>query len=144
MKSRRIFAHCGPRLWRVEGAAHISVEILEGTFPEQRAVVGNGPLRRMSAACGAYTATAFGINDGGRVVGSSLAGTSSQLHAFVYDLPNGPMRDVSPKAFCWLNGVNNSGDAVGACRPGDRNHAFIWTIGAFTDLNDAISDPSGC
>ncbi|TMB07287.1 MAG: hypothetical protein E6J66_18450, partial [Deltaproteobacteria bacterium] len=75
-------------------------------------------------------------------VGSSLAGTSSQLHAFVYDLPNGPMRDVSPKAFCWLNGVNNSGDAVGACRPGDHNHAFIWTNGAFIDLNDTISDPS--
>ena len=125
----------------IDGVVAGATSVPNDEFHQHAAVFQNGTVKDLGTL-GAYTATAFGINDRGRVVGSSLAGTSSQLHAFVYDLPNGPMRDVSPKAFCWLNGVNNSGDAVGACRPGDHNHAFIWTNGAFIDLNDTISDPS--
>jgi probable HAF family extracellular repeat protein len=65
------------------------------------------------------------------------------VHAFVYDLPNGPMRDVSPNASCTLVGVNNGGDAVGACTVSEKStHAAIWHDGAFVDLNDAITDPS--
>ncbi|TMB15409.1 MAG: DUF3466 family protein [Deltaproteobacteria bacterium] len=125
----------------IDGVVAGATSVPNDAFHQHAAVFQNGAVKDLGTL-GAYTATAFGINDRGRVVGSSLAGASSQLHAFVYDLPNGPMRDVSPKAFCWLNGVNNSGDAVGACKPGDRNHAFIWTNDAFIDLNDAISDPA--
>src|SRR5438105_7660449 len=125
----------------IDGVVAGASSVPNDAFHQHAAVFQNGAVKDLGTL-GAYTATAFGINDRGRVVGSSLAGASSQLHAFVYDLPNGPMRDVSPKAFCWLNGVNNSGDAVGACKPGDRNHAFIWTNDAFIDLNDAISDPA--
>ena len=109
---------------------------------QHAAVFQNGTVRDLGTL-GPYTSTAFAINDRGRVVGSSLVGTQAQLHAFVYDLPDGPMRDVSPDKSCWLSGIDNSGDAVGACRAGDKaNHAVLWHDGAFFDLNDAISDPS--
>ena len=114
--------------------------VRDDPFHQHAAVFQNGTVKDLGKL--GLTSTAFGINDRGRVVGSSLFGNGPQLHAFVYDLPNGPMRDVSPSSYCWLTGVNNSGDAVGACRPGDRNHAVIWTNGVIVDLNDTISDPS--
>jgi hypothetical protein len=65
------------------------------------------------------------------------------VHAFVFDLPDGPMRDVSPLGICRLHGVNAPGDAVGSCATAPRvDHAVLWHGGALIDLNDAISDPS--
>jgi hypothetical protein len=66
--------------------------------------------------------------------------------AFVFDLPHGPMRDVSPAQACSLSGVNDGGDAVGGCGIGDpanrTQHATLWRGGAMIDLNDLITDPS--
>jgi len=124
----------------IDGVVAGASSVPNDAFHPHAAVFQNGAVKDLGKL-GTTTSTAFGINDRGRVVGSSLTG--SQLHAFVYDLPNGPIRDVSTNAYCWLNGVNNSGDAVGACKPSDRvNHAVIWTKDVFVDLNDAISDPS--
>src|ERR1051325_6899518 len=53
---------------------------------------------------------ASGINDNGRVVGYMYQGsrpTGGGVNAFIYDLPNGPMRNVSPGKGCTFNGVNN-------------------------------------
>jgi len=126
-----------------DGVVAGATSVPNDPFHTHAAVFKAGAAVQDLGKLGPYTSTAFGINDRGRVVGSSIAGTPNQLHAFVYDLPNGPMRDVSPNAYCWLNGVNNGGDAVGACKPSDgSNHAVLWTNDVFVDLNDAISDPS--
>jgi len=86
----------------------------------------------------------LGINGNGRIVGSSRV--AGQFHAFVFDLPNGPLRDVSPAQACSLSGVNDGGDAVGGCGIGDpanrTQHATLWRGGAMIDLNDLITDPS--
>jgi probable HAF family extracellular repeat protein len=126
----------------IDGVVAGATTVANDPTHEHAAVFQGGKVKDLGTL-GPYPSTAFAINDRGRVVGSSMAGTKAQLHAFVYDLPDGPMRDVSPDKSCWLNGVNNGGDAVGACRTAEKaTHAVIWHDGAFVDLNDAISDPS--
>ena len=111
-------------------------------FNTHAAVFQNGTVKDLGTL-GNRWSTASAINDRGRVVGSAMTATGKDIHAFVYDLPDGPMRDVSPSANCGLFAVNNSGDAVGYCTPDQKvNHGVLWHDGAFIDLNDAISDPS--
>ena len=98
---------------------------------EQRAVLfENGELRDLGTLGG--DSTAVGINDSGRIVGQS------GNHGFVYDLPNGPMRDIAPGQFTGLSGVNAAGDAVG----GMGARAILWRDGKFIDLTDALGDPT--
>jgi probable HAF family extracellular repeat protein len=106
------------------------------------AVFQNGTVKDLGTLGKAWS-TASGINDRGRVVGSARNPAANEIHAFVYDLPNGPMRDVTPSGNCGLFAVNNSGDAVGYCTPDQKvNHGVLWHDGVFIDLNDTISDPS--
>ena len=87
---------------------------------------------------------AMSINDAGRIVGYSDL-TGSGEHGFVYDLPSGPMRDVSPARRSMLRAVNSAGDAVGAFlgsipdSPEDR--AMLWRGGELLDLTEELGDP---
>jgi probable HAF family extracellular repeat protein len=73
--------------------------------------------------------TAYGINDAGRIVGIFVY-SEAESHAFVFDLPDGPLRDVSLSNPCGLVAVNGPGDAVGSCSIAahvDRD--WRWAIG---------------
>jgi probable HAF family extracellular repeat protein len=79
------------------------------------ALFENGTVRDLGSLAGGGGSIALAINDGGRIVGTSPAPNDSFQHAFVFDLPGGPMRDVSPGRPCTLASVNSSGMAVGSC-----------------------------
>ena len=126
----------------IDGVVAGASSVASDPFNTHAAVFQNSTVKDLGTL-GNRWSTASGINDRGRVVGSAMNATANEIHAFVYDLPNGPMRDVSPSANCGLFAVNNSGDAVGSCTPDKKgNHAVLWHDGVFIDLNDAISDPS--
>jgi hypothetical protein len=79
------------------------------------ALFENGTIRNLGSLAGGGGSIASAINDSGRIVGISPALGDSLPHAFVFDLPNGPMRDVSPGRPCSIGSVNSSGVAVGSC-----------------------------
>jgi probable HAF family extracellular repeat protein len=79
------------------------------------ALFESGTVRDLGSLAGGGGSIALAINDGGRIVGTSPAPNDSFQHAFVFDLPGGPMRDVSPGRPCTLGSVNSSGVAVGSC-----------------------------
>jgi uncharacterized membrane protein len=85
---------------------------------------------------------AAAINDRGRVVGVSFDSLFVE-HGFVFDLPNGPMRNVVPGGSSSLSGVNAEGDAVGSLL--DKNspaRAILWHDGIVVDLTRALNDPA--
>lgn len=85
---------------------------------------------------------AVAINDHGRVVGFSSNNFPVE-HAFVFDLPNGPMQDVVPGGSSSLSSVNAAGDAVGSIL--ELNYpvsAILWHDGTVIDLTRALNDPS--
>ena len=126
----------------IDGVVAGASSVANDPFNTHAAVFQNGTVKDLGTL-GNRWSTASAINDRGRVVGSAMTATGKDIHAFVYDLPDGPMRDVSPSANCGLFAVNNSGDAVGYCTPDQKvNHGVLWHDGAFIDLNDAITDPS--
>ena len=79
------------------------------------ALFENGTIRDLGSLAGGGGSIALAINDSGRIVGTSPAPDDSFQHAFVFDLPGGPMRDVSPGRPCTLGSVNSGGVAVGNC-----------------------------
>jgi probable HAF family extracellular repeat protein len=125
----------------VVGATNIA-----GSTDNHPAVFENGTVRDLGTLGGGGFSSATGISDKGRVVGSSPAVVSgkSEVHAFVYDLPNGPMVDLSPGRSCSAAGVNNAGDVVGSCGLNNQSgaRAALWKSGVLYDLNDLTSDPS--
>jgi probable HAF family extracellular repeat protein len=84
---------------------------------------------------------AMAVNESGRVVGRSFVGTNFVEHGFVFDLPNGPMVDVTPNGSSSLVSVNAAGDAVGTLldRTGEDG-AILWHNGAVVDLTSALGD----
>jgi probable HAF family extracellular repeat protein len=94
----------------------------------------NGEMRDLGTLGG--DSVASGINDRGRIVGSSGA------HGFVYDLPSGPMRDIAPSRYTMLSAVNTAGDAVGGMGDLFIGSALLWRDGDVIDLTDALGDPS--
>jgi probable HAF family extracellular repeat protein len=119
----------------VVGAIQVGSELHAAAF-QDGGIVDLGTL-------GGSQSGAVAINEHGRIVGVSGIPRSNDMHAFVYDFPGGPMRDVSPGLACSLRSVNSLGDAVGSCSPMGRfPFAAIWRGGAMVDLNDLIDDPS--
>jgi uncharacterized membrane protein len=86
---------------------------------------------------GADGGLALAVSDVGRIVGMS------NNHAFVYDLPQGPMRDVSPNAkLCYLYSVNHNGVAVGVCDGLPQGRGVILRGGTVEFLDDVIQEPT--
>jgi probable HAF family extracellular repeat protein len=95
------------------------------------------------------TSQGNGINLGGDVAGSSTDANGIQ-HAFLYTKADGSMIDIGALLgagkISQANAVNNSGTVVGQYNFGTDNsspvyHAFVYSNGVATDLNDLI-DPS--
>ncbi len=106
------------------------------------AVFQDGRVKDLGTLDGTTTSMATAINDSGRV-----AGRSGGTQVFVYDLPDGPMRDISQAGkSCQLTSVNSAGDAVGTCSPPaarvDAARAALWRDGTWIDLNAAVHDSS--
>jgi uncharacterized membrane protein len=104
-------------------------------------------VRELGALPGAENSSARAINDAGRIVGSSFPSAHpGEWRAFVYDLPRGPMLDVSPDRRCELSAVNSGGVAVGTCASGQADElvrrAAILRGEMVEDLNDIVGDPS--
>lgn len=109
------------------------------------AVFQDGRVKDLGALEGRWS-KATAISDSGRVVGNSVVPPIS-THAFVYDLPDGPMRDITPPGrICLLRSVNSAGDAVGTCTQPDARadaaRASLWRDGTWIDLNDMVRDSS--
>jgi uncharacterized membrane protein len=140
--------------------------LLSLTIPsrgEHAAVFQNGEVRDLGTfdASGSWS-TASAINDSGRILGTSTLQVPfngdprvmvTALHPFTYDLPNGPMTDLSPDGACNGLALNGAGDVAGYCFAGTRicnhngpcppfTHAALWRGGSWIDLNDAIDDAS--
>jgi uncharacterized membrane protein len=112
----------------------------------QRATVfAGGEAQDLGTLPGGDQSAALAINDSGRVVGRAVAspGSPGGYHAFVFDLPNGPMQDVLPGQSASLVSVNAAGDAVGSTLSiSDPDHAILWHAGAVVDLTQALNDPA--
>jgi hypothetical protein len=86
--------------------------------------------------------------DGGKVGGGLMVGFANPLFmaptAYVYDLPNGPLRTPLGLRTGQFNGVNATGDAVGALFDGTNGpeHAILWKQGRLVDLTASLKDPS--
>jgi probable HAF family extracellular repeat protein len=94
---------------------------------------------------GGTPAQAFGINNCGLVVGSSVT-ASGLTDAFVYE--NGALKDIGTLggSFAQANAVNDFGVVVGFSNiTGDTDvHAFVWTAAkGMVDLNSLLPTNSG-
>lgn len=112
-------------------------------------------------------AVAFGINDRGQVVGGSFTADGG-LHGFLWQ--DGAIADLGAlggttngsqplltgscnlpthvgtlgTTFSLANGINNRGQVVGrSIAANGEDHAFIWSNGFMSDLNDQIPQASG-
>ena len=90
---------------------------------------------------GAYTATAYGINDAGQVAGYSDIG-QHRPHGFIWQ--DGVMSDLGcPPTWRSLipTAINNRGQVVGYATTLDwHSRAFLWQNGVMTEL----TPPAGC
>jgi len=121
------------------------VDTVDTDTTKHAAVFQNGKIKDLGTLA-PMGSIATAINDSGRVVGYSVV-NPRDAHAFVYDLPDGPMRDVSAGNICLLRAINSAGDAVGTCSPkedarADVYRASIWRGGVWADLNGLVLDPS--
>jgi probable HAF family extracellular repeat protein len=80
---------------------------------------------------------AFGINNGGQIVGTSLD-AASVYHAFIYSY--GSMHDIgSFDGFAIANDINNLGQVVGD----GANAGFLYADGTMLDLNALLVGAGG-
>jgi probable HAF family extracellular repeat protein len=73
---------------------------------------------------------AFGVNDLGQVVGSSVTNVENNSHAFLWSQKTGIIDlgalPPSPGSSVALD-INNQGQVVGASQVSARNHAVLWS-----------------
>src|SRR5260370_673630 len=79
---------------------------------------------------------AFGMNDGGQVVGSYNFGGSSPSHAFL--LSDGQYTTIDVPGAPWTDAfaINNAGQIVGGYYDsGDKRHGFLLSDGEYTTID---------
>jgi len=90
-----------------------------------------------------FSSIAYGVNDVGQVVGTSLGANGVGGHAFLWD--NGTMTDLGTLGGTQsvANAINNAGQVVGwSTNASGAMHAFLWENGAMTDLGTLAGDSS--
>lgn len=80
---------------------------------------------------------AMGLNDAGQLVGSCF-GSQVGRHSVIWT-PDGGVAalDLPASALPWA--INNNGDIVGQFSVADRDHAFVYRGGAFSDLGPGLA-----
>ena len=106
----------------------------------------NGNMRNLGTL-GGYSSIAYGVNDSGQVVGSSLTDNSGYNgQAFLWQ--NGIMTDLNPMSHedTYARDINNFGQVVGYSVD-DNNYykerALLWENGSMVDLNTLLPENSG-
>jgi uncharacterized membrane protein len=116
--------------------------VVVGSVQFRASVFAAGAVQVLGVLPGDTLSMAVAINDHGRVVGVSSDNFPIE-RAFVFDLPNGPLRDVVPGGSSSLSGVNAAGDAVGSIlHLNSPVSAILWHDGTVIDLTRALNDPS--
>ena len=99
---------------------------------------------------GGLRSFAGAINDSGQIVG--FADTASGIQDAMMYSGNGPMADLGTlaapyHAYSEALGINNNGQVVGFAGAnsinGNGNHAFLYSGGSMSDLNNLIDSGSG-
>ena len=144
-----------------------STAIADPPQPPNRAFVMQDNVFTDLGTLGGDWAIAFDINESGQIVGGSFTAAGG-VHGFLWqdgaiiDLGTfGGISTASQPAltgscnlpthfgtlgttFSLANGINNPGQVVGrSITPNGEDHAFIWTDGVMSDLNDEIPGGSG-
>jgi probable HAF family extracellular repeat protein len=102
----------------------------------------NGVLHDLGTVGGGRHSEAYGVNNGGMVVGASQTLPTFFDHAFVYE--NGTMRDIGTLGGDWSAAfdVNDRGTVVGtAADAAGRGFAFVWD--AAGGMRKVVDDPGG-
>jgi len=111
-------------------------------------------LMRDLGTLGGTAAGATAINDLDEIVGWSTITSNAEIHAFLYR--QGRMRDLGtlegapsspgtnllgplPPIGSWAYAINNWGQIVGASTAANGSHAFVYSDGTMTDLNDLVA-----
>ena len=104
----------------------------------------SGTVTSLGSLQSSGTSAAYGINDSGDIVGSSVVGPASGApsHAFVYH--DGTMSDLgtlSGDTNSSAASINDAGQIVGSSDDGTATRAFVYANGQMYDLNSVI-DPT--
>jgi probable HAF family extracellular repeat protein len=96
------------------------------------------PTANGAPCCLGFT-FAFGINNGGQIVGSYFTGNVS--HGFIFSDNGYTTLDPPGSLSTGATGINDSGQTLGGYYSGAGNHGFLYSGGTYTTLD--IPGPNG-
>ena len=142
-----LFSQFGSQASGINDAGHITGKAVNSAF------IWNGTSASPLGTLGGSSSFGRAINNSDNVTGYSYIAGNTAEHAFWWNGTN------SYRAFLWNgstridlgtlagegtqgNGINNAGDITGQSI-GATSHAFIWTNGIMSDLNDLLVNGAG-
>jgi len=102
----------------------------------------NGKMKSLGTLGGLYS-EGYAINNNAQVTGVAYT-ARGEAHAFLWSA--GAMTDlglIPGSVYTWGRGINASGEVVGYAEMDNGYHAFVYTSGTLSDLNDLIPQGSG-
>ncbi len=122
--------------------------VLPAGYPSHPFLYRHGLMHDLGTL-GGSSGEANAINDLGEIVGWSATASNAETHAFLYS--NGKMTDlgtlgnsdepfngIGPQPYSSASAINNWGQIVGTSLSTNGEHAFLYSNGRMTDLNDLV------
>jgi probable HAF family extracellular repeat protein len=129
--------------WAINASGQVAGRASVSGISSWHAFLYSGGVMNDLGTFGGSLSWAYGINNAGQVVGGAYV-TSGVEHAFLY---NSNMNDLtpSPAIISRAYGINNLGQVVGFVSSTNTGaqHAFVYSGGTMTDLNNVIDTNSG-